>query len=471
MNAGVNSSDLDDSHDTSPSSRSADADALCHCVDCAAAFPRSALVMTDGELVCRACLRAGQKAAEQQRRLIAWLSISAVLLLTGLALFLFIFNRDPRRDSIATGGAGGTHSQSTAGDIVSKDGDIAPPPIDRGIAGTERQPERQPEPESLDDPGETATSPVIPPPAKDTLANHLNVSVIATSPGSPLIATYRRDASRRPAADEIRIWDLATGKPRRTLDQPHQADAMAISDDGRWLISMGRRGTQAEVKAWDLADGSVAASTNIAESFGSIAFAADQRFVWLLCPSDGFRRLDLQQRQFQRHLDLSPHAYLAQFSGPRNLAAVKCNRAAGGGAEQWIDVHDLASRTHLHKLNPGGLIGSFALAPDGGTIALGYRDRIDLYETRRWQKTARIDRAGVNAPQRLLFSPGSTHLVELPFGVDGASPIIRDLKAGTHVKINTKPCTDWNFGPGNRLHLASERSAVRVFELTGNEVK
>ena len=335
------------------------------------------------------------------------------------------------------------------------------PPID------EELPEavNPPPPNPIDEPREPAV------PVEDSLANHLNVSVIATAPGSPLIATYRRDASRRPATDEIRIWTIATGKLQRTIDQPHQADAMAMSDDGRWLISMGRRGTQAQVMAWDLADGSVAASLNIAESFGSVAFAGDGRHAWLLCPSDGFRTLDLQARQFQRAIDMSPHAYLAQFSGPRKLAAVKCNRAAGGGAEQWIDVYDLASGAHLQKLNPGGLIGSFALAPDGHAIALGFRDRIEIHETRRWRKAAAIQRAGVNAPQRLLFSTDSTRLIELPFGVDGPAPVIHDLKAGTHVKLNTKPCTDWGFGPGNRLYLASERSPVRVFEMTGDEVK
>ncbi len=100
----------------------------------------------------------------------------------------------------------------------------------------------------------------------------IGVGGIAFSPDSKTLASKGRD-------NTVVLWDLAEGKPRRTLKgHKGEVDAVALSRDGRWIATGGRTAKENdyEVILWDAKTGEVKQTfPGLTEWVRVVAFSPD----------------------------------------------------------------------------------------------------------------------------------------------------------------------------------------------------
>ena len=82
---------------------------------------------------------------------------------------------------------------------------------------------------------------------------------LAFSPDGKTLAEVGGDTLRDRDNNEVRLWDLATGKVRSLRGHPALVSGVAFSPDGKRLATASldmNRGIDGEVKVWDVATGS-----------------------------------------------------------------------------------------------------------------------------------------------------------------------------------------------------------------------
>jgi hypothetical protein len=314
-------------------------------------------------------------------------------------------------------------------------------------------------------PPATPVSPALP---GTDLSTFTGANLLTFAPKSNIILLYKQD-TRRPPRHQLRGFDLATGREVLLMEMDHILDGMAVSDDGDRLMTVGRTGANPEVRMWDLPNKRVLALAPILESFGRVGIAPDGGAGWCLCPQEGIRYVDAAAATIDLYKGTHVGSAYAQFDAPHRIAAVKCNYGTGGSVVQWLDIFDLDKRRLIHKIDPGDRFGCFALSPDGSLIALGFKDRIDLYDyepSRRWGRVSTLPRQGMkNAPERALITADNARVIELPFGADGKSPIVREVVGGEARALDAGVCVDWALGPAGDLIVLSEGQAVKRFDI------
>jgi WD40 repeat protein len=109
------------------------------------------------------------------------------------------------------------------------------------------------------------------------------VGGIAFSPDSKILATKGSD-------NMVDLWDLTTGKPRRTLKgHKREVDTVAFLRDGRWIATGGRTAKENdyEVLLWDAKNGEVKQTfPGLTEWVCVIAFSPDGKIL-AVCGGSG----------------------------------------------------------------------------------------------------------------------------------------------------------------------------------------
>ena len=240
----------------------------------------------------------------------------------------------------------------------------------------------------------------------------------------------------------VRRFSLRTGRPLGPPLAGHtgSAQALALSPDGRALVSGGEDGT---VRGWDLRarDPLVDAGSAAIPGVGAVAVASDATIAIAL--GDGrVRQLDGDGRGGRR-CDHGPITTLATSSGARAVACVErggriavsraghrriVGRMTGPDAELALspDGRTLAAtglfdgRVRLIDAGTGRTTtverstsapATLAFSPDGGTLAAGRRDgSVTLWDVRHESRPPVVGRVLGSAVHALAFAPDGAQL-------------------------------------------------------------
>jgi WD40 repeat protein len=193
---------------------------------------------------------------------------------------------------------------------------------------------------------------------------------LAFSPDGKRLASCSQDRS-------IFVWDCATGKPLRQINQASFLESVAFSPDGKQLASTGRimdRKSPQTVMIWDSSTGKQLADISGTNASHSAAYSTDGK--WLAygwrdphSVAQSVRFWDTDQRRQVLSLDGYP--------GNCFFSLARCPDGArlAGSTDTGVIIWDLASGEEVLVLNGFGGIGSICsvgFSPDGMLIAAAH---------------------------------------------------------------------------------------------------
>lgn len=171
------------------------------------------------------------------------------------------------------------------------------------------------------------------------------------------------------AGKVLKLWDIATGRVLRTFAGHENAvGALALSRDGRFALSGGFDKT---ARLWDLATGQeLHTLRGHTAEVRSVAFSPDGRMV-LTASRDGTLKL----------WDIATGKELRTFTGHEKELSTAAFSPDGrtivsGGRDQMLKLWDAATGKELRSFTGAfGATASAAFSPDGKTIFSGHGDQ------------------------------------------------------------------------------------------------
>ncbi len=175
-----------------------------------------------------------------------------------------------------------------------------------------------------------------------------SVILVRISPDGQTIVSGGND-------NTIKIWDLATGQLKSTLPA-HNVYLVAISADGQTIVSVSRDNT---IKIWDLATGKLKSTLNHKSLVSLVAISPDGQTIVSSSDNKTIKIWDLATGQLKS--TLTHNFYLVAIS-PDGQTLVSSGNT--------IKIWDLATGKLKNTLT-GHNVWFVAISPDGRTIVSG----------------------------------------------------------------------------------------------------
>lgn len=271
---------------------------------------------------------------------------------------------------------------------------------------------------------------------KNELAVYRQARKFAVSADGRVIVTYAIDDPNRTTNVKIELiaWNAETGEKRQSLQRAGITTALAVSHDGRFVVTTGR-GTPGPValRLWNIETGKLVQSFDVLLPDSWFGFSSDNETALCFVPKQGLFTIATKTGRFQLFNTMPVTATEAAFSHTNAIALLKHNSGRGG---QWLDVFPVATKRVSQSIRKG-TIGSFALSPDGKTVAAGHRGEINLFAASNGNEIKSLERSGMRlAPVMLQFSHDARYLLEMPYGADGNQPAVWDIESKTRRELN-----------------------------------
>jgi WD40 repeat protein len=249
-----------------------------------------------------------------------------------------------------------------------------------------------------------------------TLRGHTNsVSSVAVTSDSQLVVSGSWDKTAR-------IWNLASGRLVRTLEDPNErVDAVALTPDNQFVLSGGKDGI---VRVWDLASGQLVRTLKchkvnthaISHTVNTLAISTDSQLVVSGC-SDGTMQLwNLASGQLICPLESQSDSVLAVTVTPDNQCTVASRRD--------VRVLDLPSGQLIRILEGHkGPATAVVVSRDNKLIASGSSDRTVRVWDRASGQLLRTLETGSGPVRGVAVSPDN----ELIIAANGAAVLVFQL--------------------------------------------
>jgi WD40 repeat protein/tRNA A-37 threonylcarbamoyl transferase component Bud32 len=177
------------------------------------------------------------------------------------------------------------------------------------------------------------------------------IGSVAVSPNSQIIVSGSDD-------ETMKIWSLTTGKLIHNLPNGNLVHSVAISPDGKKIVTGGFD----ETKIWQLSTGEILHSI-LEKRIHSVAITPDgQFFVTGGGENNNIKLWSLSSGELIRTLDSE---LIYTFS----VAVSPDSRTVVGGGSNTIKIWKLSTGKLINTINLGGTIFSVAISPDGKTLA------------------------------------------------------------------------------------------------------
>jgi WD40 repeat protein/tRNA A-37 threonylcarbamoyl transferase component Bud32 len=279
----------------------------------------------------------------------------------------------------------------------------------------------------------------------------------------------------------VHFWDVAGAAPREASFVPAEIAALAMSPDGKTLVSLTGSGA---VQLWDVGGGKAVERASLAghtNGVWAIAFSADGRRLATVGHDQRVRVWDLDGPRPSERAALPGHA---RFSSGAVALSPDGNLLAVTGDKNNVRLWDLSGPAPKERpavnLASGHEPSALAFAPDGKTLAVpGSRGHSD-YTVQLW------DVSGAR-PRKVVEVGGHARLVSaLAFSADGKTLVsggsdnsvrLWDVSASpprerVPLRGHLGALSDLAFAPDRPL-LASngEDGTTRLWDLTGGRVR
>ncbi len=286
--------------------------------------------------------------------------------------------------------------------------------------------------------------------------------LLLTPDGKTLVSSDERGART------VCVWDLATGKLLRQFPGTYQENNIALSADGKLLAIAQSKA----VVVWELASGKEVRRF-AQRSANAAAFSPDGKML----AAAGTRYTGI-------HLwNLATGKKITQFRDPKGanlLAFTPDGKTLIAGLElgSKIGLWDVASAKKRQQLDAKeGVIGSFALSPDGATLATGSNQGgIPLWDMATGKLTRKLREEDRKECFAVVFSPDGKTLAAVKRDAKGQEDFLSlwDVAAGKELSRIKGDTFSWSIifsRDGKTLISASAGSAIRLWDVaTGKEV-
>ncbi len=271
---------------------------------------------------------------------------------------------------------------------------------------------------------------------------------------------------------ELKIWDLASGKPIRTLEgQFMQVTSVTVTSDGQLVVAGLYENT---VKVWDLTSGRLIRTLMGPQGsgFGSfinqVVVTHDCKYVVSASSDKTLNLWDLASGQHLRTL----RGHLAEVEG---LAVTKDGqKVVSGSRDGTLNVWELPSGRLLQSLKDSRwyLIDRVAVTPDGRYALAGAEGAVKVWDLNSGQLVRSIVNSRVRLGKMVAVTPDGQ--VVIGAGRDNA---IRLFNLNTGQLLRTMKEGDWKLSvislaltaDGKQVISGSLDGSIKVWDLTSGE--
>ena len=258
---------------------------------------------------------------------------------------------------------------------------------------------------------------------------------------------------------QLILWDFQTQKIRRQIDHQMIFPSIALSLDGKTLLSIAP-GDGGDLKFWDVETGKQIALQENTQNQRLIAHPNRNLVAsfnwWRAAP---VRFWDVGQRTERAQFPVDGNVLSVAFDPVKNQLAL----IAGGAT---IQIWDIATQKLVRKKETHtGKILTHSISPNGETFATSHYD----YSVRLWDIQRGIERARfighTRIPRVLAFSPDGAMLAS------GRSKAVHiwDVAHGTErARFDLTGPLNFVFSPDSRkLIVANDFHTIKVWDISG----